>query len=204
MKSPVNFDFPAPNASSSPAPASNASTSSYAPSVPISVYRELAAELQSTKTTVDSLRSQNQQLAQQNQRLRQELQKLAQSAVQTQQVVEALPAIAIDPLTQEAILQSDSIAPKSQPEGTKSQPSRSKTAAKATSGKKGKGKRPAPAPKSPEVYVIEQDEKRPSQSDERSSDMGGLWLSIVLILIVISTFSAGFLIVRPLFNDSNQ
>jgi hypothetical protein len=34
--------------------------------------------------------------------------------------------------------------------------------------------------------------------------MGGLWLSIVLILIVISTFSAGFLIVRPLFNDSSQ
>ncbi len=45
----------------------------YSPSVPISVYRELAAELQAAEALLDSLNAQNQHLAKHNQKLRQEI-----------------------------------------------------------------------------------------------------------------------------------
>ena len=51
------------------------------PSVPISVYRELAAELQATRVMVDSLNAKNQDLTLQNQKLRQEIHRFAQSAM---------------------------------------------------------------------------------------------------------------------------
>ncbi|MGC1395516.1 MAG: hypothetical protein WA828_14635, partial [Coleofasciculaceae cyanobacterium] len=59
----------------------------YSPSVPITVYRELAAELQAAQTTIDSLRSQNQQLVKQNQQLQQQVEKVVHSAQHLQQIV---------------------------------------------------------------------------------------------------------------------
>lgn len=223
MKSPVNFDIQMPNlnppAAPSPSAASDSSgstsssaSSKYAPSVPISVYRELSAELQNTRGKLDTLNTQNQQLVQQNQRLRQEIQKLAQSAVQTQQVVEALPAIRFDPATMSAQIPTDfDLAPDTKPKSSSSAPAaRQKSAAKSTpkstksqpsSKRSPNGKSPSAA-KSPEVYVIEQDDKRPVQaSSKKASDMGGLWLAIAIILIIVSAFGAGFLIVRPFISS---
>jgi len=62
-------------------------------SVPISVYRELAAELQTAEAMLDSLNAQNQQLVQQNQHLRQEIEKVVQSALHMQQVVASLQSV---------------------------------------------------------------------------------------------------------------
>jgi len=53
----------------------------YAPSVPMSVYRELASELRDSKSVIDSLNSRNQQLLQQNQFLKQEIHNVVQSAL---------------------------------------------------------------------------------------------------------------------------
>jgi len=50
-------------------------THTYSPSVPLSVYRELAAELQAAEAMLDSCNAQNQHLAKQNQQLRQEISK---------------------------------------------------------------------------------------------------------------------------------
>ncbi|WP_448562478.1 hypothetical protein, partial [Trichothermofontia sp.] len=58
-------------------------------SVPITVYRELATELQMTQAQVDSLSLQNQQLTEQNQQLRQEISRIVQSALQLQQIVDS-------------------------------------------------------------------------------------------------------------------
>lgn len=222
MKSPVNFDIQMPNlnppAAPSPSAASDSSgstsssaSSKYAPSVPISVYRELAAELQNTRGKLDTLNTQNQQLVQQNQRLRQEIQKLAQSAVQTQQVIEALPAIRFDPATMSAQIPAEfDLAPDTKAKSAASPAARQKPAAKSTpkstksqpsSKRSPNGKSPSSA-KSPEVYVIEQDDKRPvSASSKKASDMGGLWLAIAIILIIVSAFGAGFLIVRPFISS---
>ena len=53
----------------------------YAPSVPMSVYRELAAELRANKAVIDSLNSRNQQLLEQNQRLKQEIHNVVQATL---------------------------------------------------------------------------------------------------------------------------
>ncbi|PZO15364.1 MAG: hypothetical protein DCF25_13780 [Leptolyngbya foveolarum] len=60
---------------------SHSAPTRYAPSVPMSVYRELATELRATKAVIDSLNSRNQQLLQQNQFLKQEIHNVVQSAL---------------------------------------------------------------------------------------------------------------------------
>lgn len=52
-----------------------------APSVPVSVYRELATELQAAKALSESLNAQNQQLLRQNQQLQQQLDKAIDSVL---------------------------------------------------------------------------------------------------------------------------
>jgi hypothetical protein len=59
-----------------------------APSVPISVYKELAAELQATRAMIESLNNRNQQLVQQNQTIRQEVERVVQASFNLQQVVD--------------------------------------------------------------------------------------------------------------------
>ncbi|NET35276.1 MAG: hypothetical protein F6K19_25150, partial [Cyanothece sp. SIO1E1] len=64
--------------------------------------------------------------------------------------------------------------------------------------------------KPPEPSVLsdalfnEQDEPKSWQGTQaqsaRAADMGGLWLAMTILLIVITAFGAGFLIVRPLLS----
>jgi len=60
---------------------SHSAPTRYAPSVPMSVYRELASELRANKAVIESLNSRNQQLLQQNQFLKQEIHNVVQSAL---------------------------------------------------------------------------------------------------------------------------
>jgi hypothetical protein len=66
---------------------------------------------------------------------------------------------------------------------------------------KPKAKRPQPQPQM--LYTEERlDLSRPGQSRERNADLSGLWLAATILLIVVSAFGAGFLIMRPLLNSS--
>ncbi len=80
-----------PNAkpSGNPNPPAN---NPYSPAVPISLYREVAAELQSAKTRAESLNLQNQELVQQNQQLRLEIERVVQTALQLRQVADSFQA----------------------------------------------------------------------------------------------------------------
>jgi hypothetical protein len=55
-----------------------------------------------------------------------------------------------------------------------------------------------------EELFTEQEEVRHRHptKPEKSSDLGGAWLMIAILLIVISAFGAGFLIVRPFLPTS--
>lgn len=77
MKSKSNSDF-APSQPNLP----------NAPSVPISIYKELAAELQATRAMIESLNSRNQKLVQQNQMIRQEVERVVQASFNLQQIVD--------------------------------------------------------------------------------------------------------------------
>jgi cobalamin biosynthesis Mg chelatase CobN len=64
-------------------------TQNYSPSVPLSVYRELAAELQAAQAKINALTAQNQQIVQENQLLRQEIAKAVQSVLHLQNLLDA-------------------------------------------------------------------------------------------------------------------
>jgi hypothetical protein len=170
MKSHPNSDAVNKSSTASRPPAGG---TGYAPSVPISVYRELSAELQATKTLLDSLNLQNQQLARHNHHLRQEIEQLAQSAVNLQQTAESFQPSWGRP------------HPEVEPRRT-SRPPRSPMAESIS-----------------EELVIEQVEPRPrvrSQAPQR--EVGGLWLILIITAIVLTAFGAGFLVVRPLLSPN--
>jgi len=70
-----NFFFTATDAIKHNLWSQNTNHNPYLLSVPLSVYRELAAELQAAEAMLDSCNAQNQHLAKQNQQLRQEISK---------------------------------------------------------------------------------------------------------------------------------
>lgn len=171
----------------------------YCPSVPISVYRELAAELQAAQAMLDSLNGQNKQLVKQNQKLRQEVEKVLQSTQHLQQVVDSLT-----PVTSGEIPRRQSIP--SEPRSIPSIPKSSKSGSSRVGVEV-----PSPHPQldplsSPyrESVVIEQEDSpaRRTSASEGHREVNGWFLVLAIVLIVLSAFGAGFLIVRPLLNNS--
>lgn len=180
----------------------------YRPSVPISVYKELSAELQAAQAMLDSLNSQNQQLAKENQQLRQEIEKVVQSALHAQQVVTSFPSggrVEVPPPSIEPEIRTAPSAstPKRRPPQPPRSPRPAATAPPVEVLPPPKAE-PAPLTDFSESLVIEQEQgryRRPTQP-ERSADVSGWWLIIVIFLIVATAFGTGFLIVRPLLNNS--
>lgn len=178
------------------------SASKSSASVPISVYRELASELQAAQTTIDSLKSQNLQLVKQNQQLQQQVDKVVHSAQHLQQIVSSFSGVSPNPVE----------IPRSKPV-TSSEPHPAA---------------PPPPPRpmasvpvvdfpssfqdesdfSPyaETVVIEQEAprlRRQSRS-ESVADVNGWMLILAILLIVLTAFGTGFLIVRPLLNNNKR
>ncbi|MGB5974207.1 MAG: hypothetical protein WBG38_12865 [Nodosilinea sp.] len=201
-----------------------------APSVPISVYRELATELRATQARVDSLSQQNQSLSQQNQGLRQEMIRFADSAARLKQAIDVSQPQTSEPTGAEqihlsaearAIMPTYSMAVTPMPaaeDAAGSSPKRAESMGEGVSTlasqlsqivKKPKAKkaskkppqRPQAAPQ--RLYTEERlDSNRPGQLSQRPSDLSGLWLAATILLIVISAFGAGFLIMKPLLSNS--
>jgi regulator of replication initiation timing len=67
------------------------------PSVPLSVYRELVKELETTQAQTESLVIENQQLFQQNQQLRQEIETVIRYAQHLQEVIASQNTISVNP-----------------------------------------------------------------------------------------------------------
>lgn len=165
----------------------------YRPSVPISVYRELAAELQATQTMLDSLNAQNQQLVQQNQLLRQEVEKAVHSAIYMQQVVASLKPVRFGETSstypeeyREFNQASHSLAVRRQGQTAAITPLEA----------------PTPLAFSEKLYTEQQEprNRRPAPP-ESTSEVSGLWLAVAIVAIVLTAFGTGFLIVRPLLNS---
>lgn len=181
-------------------PNSTSGSSNYRPSVPITVYRQLGAELQSTQAKLDSLKIQNQQLTQQNQQLRQEIDKLLHSAWDIQHILTSIDGSS----NSKADFSELEVSHQSQPQFFQEPiPSSSPLPPVAAS-------QPSYLPdspiKAPEQIMVEEKEsksRRPPQP-ESSSDVSGWLLILAIILIVLTAFSMGFLIVRPLLNDSDR
>ena len=194
MTSPVN---PNPQFPAQPPVAPSEREGGYAPSVPISIYRQLAAELQATKGVVDSLSSQNQQLTRQNQMLRQEIQRVVHTTMQLGQFAGVAPqtggkvpqtgweegrAIPVPiPVKDGQLPHPDSSNALDRPQPLKAL-DRALTQGKLF-------RETGAAPNHPEKQTA-------------ARDLGGLWLALSVFLIVITAFGAGFIIMRPILGNN--
>jgi FtsZ-binding cell division protein ZapB len=151
----------------------------YSPSVPISLYREVATELQSNQVLLESLKAHNQELTEQNQQLRIEIERVVQSALQLRQkadsfqsnlpgaIVPQPPLVYLDPLPEQ------SPRPPRAPK-VKLEPPRE------------------------EILFTEQPSHPVNRTQTgKPAEISGWWLALIVISIVVGAFGAGFLIVRP-------
>jgi len=183
---------------------SSPSANHYSPSVPISVYRELAAELQTSKATIESLKSQNQQLVKQNQQLRQEIEKVVQTAQNLQEIVTSLGSVgSVNGV--EGVRSRSGLPPQPEPRPASSAPPPPRVTSVPASEfpPSYPPTEPTPPPYT-ETLVIEQEEPRPrrSGSSDGVSEVNGWWLIAFISIIVLTAFGAGFWIVRPMLNNN--
>jgi len=144
------------------------------PSVPISLYREIASELQSTQNTLRSLKTQNQELTQRNQQLRLEIERVVQSALHLRQVAE--PSWG------------------NVPQGNSELPF---TSAGLNVGDRVETSVIPPAPMVEPTFT-EQAATPVQPKSEPTAEISTWWLILIICMIVITAFGTGFLIVRPL------
>ncbi|NET06560.1 MAG: hypothetical protein F6K16_18030 [Symploca sp. SIO2B6] len=173
--------------------------SSYRPSVPISVYRELAAELQTARARLESLNNQNQQLVKQNQLLHQEVEKVVKSAQHLQQVVASLK-----PVSQHGKSSDGSAIPSPSPPATTAPLPRNTTATPEVEFPRESHQSETNTSPYGETLVFEQEEERYRRpnSSEGSSDVSGWLLVVVIITILLTAFGSGFLLVKWLSNNN--
>ncbi|RZM76070.1 hypothetical protein [Leptolyngbya iicbica] len=243
MNAPLNSDSQLYAVAETGRPVANVG---YAPSVPISVYRELAAELKTTQSTLDALTQQNQQLLRQNQLLRTEIHRFVQSAEQLGHFAGVMPA-ETHPISPEAfappasadlfanpdeeLLPPPLTPPPAAPRPPSETPAASTTAAPSMaaptsppaaprkcerpgtangvnsaivphpkSKKRDLNRPPGPGAQPYRLFTEQPEEARPLSKVASRSDFGNLWLATTILLVVVSAFGAGFLIMRPLLN----
>lgn len=169
---------------------------SYSPSVPISVYRELAAELQAAEGKLEALNAQNQQLVLQNQQLRQEIDKAVKYVLDIQQVVDAAGTVNQMPINT-ANFKPELSRPVSVPRlmHRLSQP-----LSPAQNAVVNPSYVPTKEAKANTKVFTEQHEEGSNRRSqlESTSEISGWWLAITILLIMVTAFSAGYFIVKPL------
>ncbi|WP_009632394.1 hypothetical protein [Synechocystis sp. PCC 7509] len=146
----------------------------YAPSIPVSVYKELAIQLQASKALSEALNAQNQQLLRQNQQLQQELNKAIESVVYWRQINNAQKT------PDRSFEQTQSVDHNSSPSAYGSLPflpKPTKIAPVISEQEQGRYRRPSPA------------------SDAKISSWS---LAIAIGLIMVTAFGAGYFMMRPL------
>ena len=222
----------------------------YAPAVPISVYRDLAKELEKAQQQLSTIHAQNIHLKQQNQALRQEVIRVIQSAATLKDILQAPQSMSTAPpakVNPSIPSTSSAASPPQSPSTSPQSPSRANpvadeliaeldrslaadlstsfqvnanppTSVKSTEGIVGGPFCEVGNPDlddekaselSPDVFFTEQPTTPPNaialEDEEKSRFLGGIWLPLTLVVVIITAFSAGFLIVLPFIEaDKNN
>jgi hypothetical protein len=164
MKSKFNSDF----ASIQPNPPS---------AVPISVYKELAAELQATRAMIESLNNRNQQLVQQNQMIRQEVERVVQASFNLQQIV--------DFTTPPENGLNQTIADLSAHSSTASAPSP-------------QNHPPIESERVPFNGLFTEEPSRPQSIQKQSKDLSNMGILLTVLIVILTAFGLGFVAVKQL------
>jgi hypothetical protein len=185
-------------------------SSQYSPSVPLYVYRELVADLQALEARLDVVTAHNQKLAQENQLLRQEIAKVIQSFAYLQQLTESsvIPNtypdsnnyVEVKPTPKPPVGEPRPRQPKERPRQPVAREVPPQRRREEFSVPVGHGGFPTVDP----VYIKEQQVRYYATRRPESKELSGWWLFLTIVLIMITGFGAGYLIVRPLFQLQNQ
>ncbi|MBD2445803.1 hypothetical protein H6G76_01280 [Nostoc sp. FACHB-152] len=178
-------------------------------SVPLYVYRELATELEATQAKLDALTAKNQQLAQENHFLRQEIIKVLQSVSQLQKLVDFRGTGGIDTNYSPRATGEVKNPPKQPKNPARHRPQSSRP--RQPEAPKAKRSPDFAVPiveissELPETVFIEEQpiSYYPSMAAEKK-EFNGWWLAITILLIMLTAFGAGYLIVRPLFEHQSR
>ena len=166
----------------------------YRPSVPISVYRELANELHTAQTMVNSLKVQNQELTEQNQQLRQEFENVVHSAMQLQQAIASFQQLGghtvLDTHSQAEIAIFSGTNPVETVEHPHGEVIQTRDRTESLT---------------PEISEnLKAEEESPNRAvakPERKSKAKSLWLAITILAIMLGAFGAGYWVVRPILSN---
>ncbi|NJP10825.1 MAG: DNA replication initiation control protein YabA [Leptolyngbyaceae cyanobacterium RU_5_1] len=184
----LNTQSPKVSNSSSTAKSSATNGHTHTASVPISLYREVATELQSTRTSLESLRTQNQELVQKNQQLRLEIERVVQTALHLRQLADAHPSGTLPNTLPGLEIFSSTAVPEAIAPTTAAQPPVSKPSKESL--------KPLAEP-SKTLFTGQESQTRPTVQPGSTTEVGTWWLILVICLIVITAFGTGFLFVRP-------
>ena len=157
----------------------------YRPSVPISLYRELAAELEVTQGKLIAIQSENQTLRQQNQELRQEIERIANQGQKLQELVASVAFIPDYPDFHRISPESDTLFK-----------DRSQEVLLAQNQKIKKKKIPRKKSKMVEIRKIEPNY---SSHHPKQPKMNGWFLFFAMLLVIFTSFAASFLLLRLYF-----
>lgn len=180
----------------------------YSASVPLSVYRELAAELQATQAAIHQLNQQNEHLAQENHVLRQEIAKTVNAVMHLQNAVNYSANSAYNNTLNTSFNQT--ISPENK---EKRQVSGNRQHKHQVAPKRVKRPRPSPVPHQvteyfeplPEPVFIEEEQANYYYEDESEfSQVSGWWLIFAIVFIIVMGFGAGYVVVRPLLENHTR
>ncbi|MEO1430221.1 MAG: hypothetical protein AAFS12_07735 [Cyanobacteria bacterium J06632_19] len=181
---------------------------SYSASVPLSVYRELSAELQMAQAAIHQLNQQNEYLAQENHVLRQEIAKTVNAVLHLQNAVNS------------SNYSTDAVYTNTPPRTYNQTSAKTKKKQYAPPNRQ---YRPQEAPQQqvrrsrtspvahnvteffeplPEPVFIEEEQVNYYYDDESEmSQVSGWWLIFAIVFIIVMGFGAGYLVVRPLLEN---
>ena len=196
----------------------------YPPSVPLYVYRELTAELQTIQSKLDVVTNHNQKLAQENQQLRQEITKVIESCLELQKLVDAsAPSSPVAPQSHQEVKSLTQLQPPpsnnhevtytNKPKVTTAPPrqetKQKKAAIKNTHSQNhhqgvAVSATNINATGSQKVFIEEKKVRFSRTTMSNTKELSGWNLLITIVLIMITGFAAGYVIVRPLFQNHSQ
>ncbi|MEA5578850.1 hypothetical protein [Anabaena sp. UHCC 0451] len=209
-------------------------TPSYSPSVPVYVYRELVAELKAVQAKLDVVTNHNHKLAQENQQLRQEINKVVQSCLELQKLLESSPQSSqpssptnldvnnipgYQPVPRNNTEAKNTPTPQRIPRNHAEVKSTKKPTAKTAPPPRQPTPKPAKKirreavsvpmmdmnfPVSEAVFIEGQEVHYYISPESDSQGINGGWLVMTILLIMITGFGAGYLVVRPLLQNQSQ
>ena len=187
------------------------------PSVPISVYKQLAGELNVAKNEISALKTENQQLRSNNQKLQNQVLQVIQAGEHLKQMVnrydfgaasyQIAPPEAAAPPKESTPTFSTPQLPESSPQAQYVAPPMATKLAPQQKGQNSQRQAtPTQSPKSAKpVQVATIDASSASTiTEEAEGGVNGWIIFLAAIAIVCTAFGAGYMVVLPLLNNNNS